>query len=198
MVVDAQRLSYGESLPAAQHEALPDVGLLVLNKAESLEVTTRQRLMSSLPAVPMEWTEHGRLPFKCLPGSWVRAGEPLLTPLADTTRKPELPAVLTSERPIRQIHEAEDRFAIGWRFHRDRLFKREMLVEWIAELPALLRAKAVLHIADHEWQSYNFAMAAEGEWRNSEWRRDSRIELIFETPMDATVLEADLLKCTKH
>ena len=193
MVVDAHRLASGEQLPDAQREALPGVGLLVLNKSELLNDRSRQALLASLPDIQWQWTQQGRLPFNLLPGSACIAGQraPDSLPVPPPGQQGPLPSLLLAGQPLRQIHEAEGRFAIGWRFHHSSQFNRQAVQTWLGALPALLRAKAILH-ADEQWWSFNQA-SGQGEWRISEWRKDSRVELIFETVVDAAALESDLM-----
>jgi G3E family GTPase len=196
MVVDAQRLANGECLPEAQREALPKVGLLILNKSESLSDRKRQELLASLPNIQWEWTQQGRLPFNRLPGSAYLAGQLALeTSPIPTPSQTTMPALLLPGKPLRQIHEADGRFAVGWRFHHSWQFDRQAFQKWLDRLPALLRAKAILH-SDEQWWSFNQA-DTQGEWRVSEWRKDSRVELIFDAAVDAAALESDLTNCTQ-
>ncbi|MCY1465046.1 hypothetical protein D9M71_831460 [compost metagenome] len=57
------------------------------------------------------------------------------------------------------------------------------------------RAKAVIHSLDG-WQSIN-ALAGQPSllWSSSEWRRDSRLELIFVEPQDPGRLKQAMLAC---
>src|SRR5690606_14337974 len=67
VLLDAGALARGAVLPDSQREALPQAGLIVLNKAETLDEQTRQRLAASLPPRPLHWTSHGRLALAELP-----------------------------------------------------------------------------------------------------------------------------------
>lgn len=56
------------------------------------------------------------------------------------------------------------------------------------------RAKGVIH-SDAGWQSFN---GLEGEalaWQPSEWRKDSRLELIFDQPQLLDTLQEALVAC---
>jgi len=56
------------------------------------------------------------------------------------------------------------------------------------------RAKLVLH-SNAGWLSAN---ALEGQvlhWQNSEWRKDSRLELIFTHAQDQAALQAGMAAC---
>ena len=50
MVLDAQALASGKALPESQQDALGSAGLLLLNKAEGLDASDRQRIAAQLPA----------------------------------------------------------------------------------------------------------------------------------------------------
>ncbi len=73
LVLDAQALNAGKALPAAQQDALASAGLLVLNKAENLSETGRQKIASQLPPVRLVWTQQAQLPLSELPGLAARA-----------------------------------------------------------------------------------------------------------------------------
>ena len=73
LVLDAQALAAGKPLPAAQQETLNSAGLLVLNKAEDLNVDDRQRIAAQLLPRPLYWTQHAELPLSNLPGLQARA-----------------------------------------------------------------------------------------------------------------------------
>ena len=56
------------------------------------------------------------------------------------------------------------------------------------------RAKLVLQTNDG-WLSANALDGAPLHWQSSEWRQDSRLELIFSAAQDATTLQAGFLAC---
>ena len=56
------------------------------------------------------------------------------------------------------------------------------------------RAKLVVH-GEAGWQSANALDGAALVFKTSEWRRDSRIELIFEQPQDEQTLSRALAAC---
>ena len=51
LVLDAQALHAGRTLPDAQQQALASAGLLLLNKAEDLDEADREKIASRLPPV---------------------------------------------------------------------------------------------------------------------------------------------------
>ena len=68
MVLDAQALASGKALPESQQDALGSAGLLLLNKAEGLDASDRQRIAAQLPARSLYWTQQALLPLSELPG----------------------------------------------------------------------------------------------------------------------------------
>ena len=196
LVLDAPALAAGQALPDSQQAALEVAGLLVLNKAEGLDEAARARVQARLPARPLRWTSHGALDFAELPGSDARAAVAAVAADAAILRETRAPlAQIWSDprQPICQVQEQAEGWSIGWRFHPSQVFEPMRLQAWLAGLP-WRRAKLVLHGADG-WLSAN---ALDGEalhWRVSEWRRDSRLELIFTEAQDAAALTASLLEC---
>jgi G3E family GTPase len=193
LVLDAAALAAGQVLPPSQQATLPLAGLLLLNKAESLDEAARARLQAQLPAVPLRWTCQGELDFAALPGSALRAAAaeqdvPLPAgpaPLAQIWRDPR--------EPICQVQAQAEGWSIGWRMHPSQVFDLERVQAWLAGLP-WRRAKLVLH-GEAGWYSANALDGGELLWRESEWRRDSRLELIFATAQEASALQEALLAC---
>jgi len=56
------------------------------------------------------------------------------------------------------------------------------------------RAKLGIHGAEG-WVSGNALEGAAMTWQASEWRKDSRLELIFAEPQDEAQLQAELTAC---
>ena len=63
LVLDAQALAAGKPLPEAQQQALNSAGLLLLNKAEGLDDSDRQRIAAQLSMHPLYWTQQAVLPL---------------------------------------------------------------------------------------------------------------------------------------
>lgn len=192
LVLDAGALAAGAPLAESQARALPHAGLLVLNKSETLDEPARARLRKQLPAIPCYWTSEGRLPLAELPGSDARPS---------TAEAPALPtsgASLTSvwrdpREPICLSQQAEAGWSIGWRWHPSQRFDLEAVAAWLAGLP-WRRAKLVLHGRDG-WRSANALEGAPLAFRPSEWRKDSRLELIFATAQPEPALKAGMARC---
>jgi G3E family GTPase len=193
LVLDAQALAVGKALPEAQQEALESAGLLLMNKSEGLDDVDRRRIATKLPARPVYWTQQAVLPLSELPGlkAQAMAGvDNLVIPrgLAQVPAiwsKPELPICLT--------HGQEGGWSIGWRWHPSQTFDAEMIRRWLESL-AWRRAKLVIHSVEG-WISANALDNAVLEWQPSEWRQDSRIELIFNDLQDGEALQANLANC---
>jgi len=193
LVLDAQALHAGRALPDAQQQALASAGLLLLNKAEDLDEAVREKIASQLPPVRLIWTQQAQLSLSELPGLKAKANEgagnlPLPTGLA------QLPAVWGDPaEPICLNQAQEGGWSIGWRWHPRQVFDQARIADWLAALD-WKRAKLVIHTANG-WISANALDNAELSWQASEWRKDSRIELIFAEPQNIEQLKIDLAAC---
>ncbi|MDQ0707025.1 G3E family GTPase [Pseudomonas sp. W3I7] len=193
LVLDAQALAAGRALPQAQQEALASAGLLVLNKDEALDASQRQAIEQQLPACPIYWTRQAHLPLTQLPGLDAQAGAAV-----DNFDVPEglaqMPAIWTDPAlPICLSQAQEDGWSIGWRWHPSQSFDIARLHRWLSGLE-WRRAKLVIHSGD-TWVSANAVDNSPLTWQPSEWRRDSRIELIFSQPQDVAGLQIALAAC---
>lgn len=194
MVLDAAALVSGQALPDVQRQALDEAGLLLLNKSESLDEASRVRIAASLPPVPLHWTAQGRLDLGLLPGLAAQAS-PVEASAELPTAAPGLAQIWrNADEPICQVQDQPEGWSIGWRWHRSQCFDLEQVSRWLQNL-GWRRAKAVLH-GDEGWQSLN---ALQGQalqaWTPSEWRKDSRLELIFDQAQDVEALSASFAAC---
>ena len=193
LVLDAQSLAAGKPLPAAQQETLNSAGLLVLNKAEGLDINDRQRIAALLPPRPLYWTQQALLPLNELPGVQARAVAGMDNFIVPKGLA-QMPAIWTNPSlPICLSQEQEGGWSIGWRWHPSQTFDVALIVQWLESL-CWRRAKLVIHSADG-WVSANALDNSELEWKPSEWRQDSRIELIFSQPQDVDSLQRVLADC---
>ncbi|MCF5543289.1 CobW family GTP-binding protein [Pseudomonas salomonii] len=193
LVLDAQALAAGKALPQAQQEALASAGLLVLNKDEAVDASQRQAIEQQLPACPIYWTRQAQLPLTQLPGLNAQAGAAV-----DNFEVPkglaQMPAIWTdSALPICLSQAQEGGWSIGWRWHPSQSFDIAHLHRWLSGLE-WRRAKLVIHSGD-TWVSANAVDNGPLTWQPSEWRRDSRIELIFSQPQDVAGLQSALAAC---
>ncbi|UWF49325.1 CobW-like GTP-binding protein [Pseudomonas sp. N3-W] len=193
LVLDAQALAAGKPLPAAQQDALKSAGLLLLNKSENLNDADRQRIASQLPLRPLCWTQQAAMPLSELPGLGARA-----VAAVDNFVIPkglgQMPALWTNPAvPICLSQAQEGGWSIGWRWHPSQMFDVALVARWLESL-AWRRAKLVIHSRDG-WVSVNALDNSVPDWRVSEWRRDSRIELIFGELQEVDVLQKGLAGC---
>lgn len=193
MVLDAQALAAGKPLPQAQQQALASAGLLVLNKDEALDAAQRQAIERQLPDCPLYWTRRAQLPLQQLPGLNAQA-----CTAVDNFVVPnglaQMPAIWSDpSRPICLSQAQEDGWSIGWRWHPSQQFDTRRLRHWLASLE-WRRAKLIIHSVEG-WISANAVDNDVPTWQPSDWRRDSRIELIFSTPQDVGALQAALAAC---
>ncbi|MDI3353450.1 CobW-like GTP-binding protein [Pseudomonas sp. UYIF39] len=193
LVLDAQALAAGKSLPVAQQEALNSAGLLLMNKAENIDDADRQRIAAQLPARPLYWTQQAALPLSELPGLEAQAVagvDNFVAPIGLA----QLPAIwIDPALPICLSQEQEGGWSVGWRWHPSQTFDATLVGRWLESL-AWQRAKLVIHSVDG-WVSANALENSVLDWQPSEWRRDSRIELIFSEPQDVDSLQRDLAGC---
>lgn len=193
LVLDAQALAAGKPLPVAQQEALASAGLLVLNKDEALDATQRHAIQRQLPDCAIYWTRQAQLPLAQLPGLNAIAGA-AVDNFAVPKGLAQLPAIWSDPaQPICLSQAQEGGWSIGWRWHPSQLFDPERLALWLKSLE-WRRAKLVIHSRDR-WISVNAVDNSSFTWQPSEWRRDSRVELIFSAPQDVIALQAALAAC---
>lgn len=193
IVLDAQGLAAGKPLPQTQQEAIQNAGLLVLNKSAGLDARQRQAICDELPERKLFWTESGAFPLDRLPGVEVRGVEAVDNFVAPKTLA-QLPAVWADAMtPICLSQGQTEGWSIGWRWHPDRLFDASKVQQWLQSLE-WRRAKLVIHSASG-WVSGNALEGSEVQWAPSEWRKDSRLELIFAAPQDEAELSAQLARC---
>jgi G3E family GTPase len=193
LVLDAQALAAGKPLAEAQQQALSHAGLLLLNKSEGLEEECRHRIAAQLPPTPLYWTQQAVLPLSELPGLNAKAlagVDNFVVPKGLA----QLPAVWSDPAlPICLSQEQDGGWSIGWRWHSSQVFDAAQVGRWLESL-GWKRAKLVIHSVQG-WVSMNAVDNSVLDWRPSEWRQDSRIELIFSEPQNAELLQKELAAC---
>ncbi|MGF6592568.1 CobW family GTP-binding protein [Pseudomonas sp. 2835] len=196
LVLDAEQLAAGVALPQAQQSTLGSAGLLVMNKSAGLDAQKRLWITSQLADACLYWTDFGQLPLSELP---VQSDAAVLPAAVDKLAIANVSGVSGSlwtnpQEPICSIHQAAEGWSIGWRWHPSQVFDRTRLELFLQDL-GWRRAKAVIHSLNG-WQSLNaLAGQASLSWTSSEWRRDSRLELIFAAPQDPVPLKQVMLAC---
>ncbi|MFL6965381.1 CobW family GTP-binding protein [Pseudomonas alvandae] len=193
MVLDARAMADGKPLPDTQRQALVDAGLLVLNKSEGLTDNDRARVIAQLPALGVYWTQQAELPMSRLPGISAR-GDGAVDNLSLPVGLGQIPAIWTDPMaPMCLYQQQGEGWSIGWRWHPSQRFDAAAVTRWL-DGAHWKRAKMVIHSADG-WVSANALESASLQWQASEWRQDSRIELIFAEPQDVVALQTSLANC---
>ncbi|MBD9413326.1 cobalamin biosynthesis protein CobW [Pseudomonas sp. PDM16] len=193
LVLDASAMASGLPLAESQQAVLALADLLVLNRGELLGSEARKRLQAQLPKSTLHWAHESELDFADLPGGASVARAAGTGQILPEGREPLAQVWSEPRRPICQVQAQADGWSIGWRFHPGQVFDLARIQGWLARLP-WRRAKMVLH-SDAGWYSANLLEDGVPLWRVSEWRRDSRLELIFSTPQVADALTASLAAC---
>jgi len=193
LVLDAQALAAGKPLPQSQQEALSSAGLLLLNKSEALGEDERARIIERLPAMPLYWTQQGVLPLSALPGLDAKAEAGVDNFIAPKGLA-QMPAIWTDPAiPICLSQQEAGGWSIGWRWHPGQIFDTARVDQWLESLD-WRRAKLVVHSVEG-WVSGNALDNSMLDWQCSEWRQDSRIELIFSEVKDVDSLQKGLASC---
>ena len=193
MVLDAQALAQGKSRPETQQTALEIAGLVVMNKSNSVPNEQRERIAYGLPKCPILWVEQGRIPLNTLPVATMSDSHAVdkslickdISHIWQVFSSPETPIVMTQLQP--------EGWSVGWRWHPSRQFSLSRLQLWLESLN-WRRAKLVIH-GSGGWFSTNSVDNCVAAWKSSEWRRDSRIELIFDQQQDLNSLLFGLKNC---
>lgn len=192
-VIDGPALLRGGPLPESQQQSLHRCGLLVVNKSESLDQTERQALQALLPSIPVCWTEYGQLPIADLPGIDQRAGSAESAPSLPSSMASLGSVWLDPRQPLCQSQGSSEGWSIGWRWHPSQRFDLERIERWLESLN-WRRAKLVMQ-GPQGWQSANALGGQALVFSPSEWRKDSRLELIFETAQDEKRLNDEMAAC---
>ncbi|MGN8248549.1 CobW family GTP-binding protein [Pseudomonas sp. SMV7] len=194
MVVDAQSMVRDERLAEAQQQALDAAEGVVFNKAESLADACKASIMDRFPTRKVFWTIEGQLSVSDLPTiPTSTAANPLVDNLVPDNRL--MPPALWADpgQPICLAQQGEGGWSIGWRWHPDQQFYPQRLQAFLRAWP-WRRAKGVIHTVEG-WQSFNGLDGDIPIWQPSDWRRDTRIELIFDQPQPQPALQAGLSEC---
>jgi hypothetical protein len=99
----------------------------------------------------------------------------------------------TPAEPICQVQARPEAWSIGWRWHPSQRFELMRVQHWLQALP-WRRAKLVLQ-TNAGWLSANALDGQPLHWQNSEWRKDSRLELIFAEAQEVEALARGMAAC---
>lgn len=193
LVLDAQALAAGVALPDSQQATLGRAGLLLLNKAEGLDDAIKVQIQKQLPSRPIYWTSQGALPLAELPSFSAQADSDATPDNLPTAAAPLPPLWRSPSEPICQVQQQTEGWSIGWRWHPSQQFELLRVQQWLSSLP-WRRAKLVLH-SNAGWLSANALNGEALHWQNSEWRKDSRLELIFSEAQEVPALQAGFAQC---
>mgnify|MGYP007067823595 FL=1 len=166
---------------------------MLLNKCDSLTPEQEHHWQQALAPLPLLCTRQGQLNYQALPGYQQHAGQqPLVDNFANAS--PKLGVMWTDpQQPICSVNQQDNGWSIGWRWHPSQQFDLLRVQFWLTRMP-WQRAKCVLH-TNAGWLSGNALDGQSIHWQNSEWRKDSRLELIFTEPQDQQLLSAELAAC---
>jgi G3E family GTPase len=195
MVLDAQALARGEPLPEAQQQALQAAALVLLNKADAVDEDIKLLINKEFLNIHKLWTQQGLVNLEMLPvssTSHISDSSVNNFPVASLSTAPSA-LWIDPSLPICSAQQGEGGWSIGWRWHPSQQFDPQRLQAFLAAWP-WLRAKGVIHSAQG-WQAFNGLDGNLPPWQPSEWRKDSRIELIFEQAQPEHLLQAALAEC---
>lgn len=194
MVVDAQSMVRNEQLPEAQRQAFDAADWIVLNKSEVVDEKYKSLINNKLSGKKIFWTVQGKLPLSDLPDVTHGMVDSLVVDNRITDNLLSPPALWADPgQPICLAQQGEGGWSIGWRWHPGQQFYPQRLQAFLRTWP-WRRAKGVIHGVEG-WQSFNGLNGDMPAWQPSDWRRDTRIELIFDQPQSQSVLQAGLSEC---
>ncbi|POG04948.1 cobalamin biosynthesis protein CobW [Pseudomonas putida] len=195
MVLDAQALARGEPLPEAQQQALQAAALVLLNKADAVDEDIKLLINKDFLNIHKVWTRQGLVELNMLPvSSTSQISDSSVNSLPEASLSTAPSALwIDPSLPICSAQEGEGGWSIGWRWHPSQRFEPQRLQAFLGAWP-WRRAKGVIHSVDG-WQSFNGLEGDLPQWQPSGWRKDSRIELIFEQAQPEPLLKAALAKC---
>ncbi|KGK42167.1 hypothetical protein LH51_09280 [Nitrincola sp. A-D6] len=95
-------------------------------------------------------------------------------------------------RPVRQISKGLGRVSCGWIFHPDDIFPFDELEALLAGIDGAERIKGAFRLG-LPWVFVN-RVGAEMDYDHISYRRDSRVEIIAQQPLDWDAIEAELIR----
>ncbi len=101
-----------------------------------------------------------------------------------------------SGQPVRLEHTNSEGSSCGWIFHCNDQFDHDKLNQLLTEIDPIWRLKGVFRLGN-TWVFYN-RIQNDMNIQPISWRRDSRIEIISEKPLDWADIELKLIGCIKN
>ena len=193
VVLDAQAMAHGKPLPETQKTALKSAGLVVMNKSNTVQNEQREEIAYGLPKCPVLWVEHGCIPLNSLPAANMSVIHAVDNSLIYKDFNQSGSLFLNPKTPLVMPQLQPEGWSVGWRWHASMQFKPDALEQWLKSLD-WRRAKLVIH-TPAGWLSSNSVDNSIAQWKHSEWRADSRIELIFDRVHDLDALQSALKNC---
>lgn len=195
MVVDAQSMLRNEPLPEAQQQAFDTSASVVFNKSEAVDDSYKLLINNKFTEKRIFWSVQAQLSLSDLPTSSTAIVDSSFVDNRIIDNLGRSPATLWPDpgQPICLAQQGQGGWSIGWRWHPGQQFYPQRLQAFLRAWP-WRRAKGVIHSVEG-WQSFNGLNGELPQWQPSDWRRDTRIELIFEQPQSRTELEAGLNGC---
>ncbi|CAG8869229.1 Zinc-binding GTPase YeiR [Pseudomonas fluorescens] len=195
MVLDAMALTAGRSLSEAQRQALELAKLIVINKSSAVDKSEHALISRSLPQIPSLWTDDGYVNVDNLPRNKYQQAD-LSTvdklPFSSDTG-PQGGLWINPGIPLCVFQPGDGGWSIGWRWHPSQRFESAAVDNFLRRW-SWRRAKMVIH-STAGWQSLNALDGQASSWQTTEWRKDSRIELIFDQPQTPVALQQALQDC---
>ena len=193
LVLDAQQVELDSAVSMIEPALLAHTGLVLLNKCDSVSPEQEQLWQQAFAPLALRCTRQGQLTYNLLPGHDLQAGQqPLLDNFAAS--RASIGALWRDpQQPICSVNAQDNGWSIGWRWHPSQQFELMRVQMWLTSM-AWQRAKCVLH-SNAGWLSGNALDGQMIQWQNSEWRKDSRLELIFTQAQDKQQLTAELAAC---
>lgn len=195
MVVDAQSMARNEPLPEAQQQAFNASEYVVFNKSEAVDEKSKLLITNKFNDKNVMWSVQGQVPLSSLAGALLQIVDSPFEGNQIVDNLGSAPKILWTDpsQPICLAQEGEGGWSIGWRWHPAQQFYPQRLQAFLRTWP-WRRAKGVIHSVEG-WRSFNGLNGDMPVWQTSDWRRDSRIELIFDQPQSQPTLQAGLSEC---
>ena len=185
-VVDAQAW-LREGQPELVSEWQDQAGLVVFTKGAVLSDAQKQALEAQV--AKSVWSLATGIALTQLPG---------FLAVPESAAKPRLPA--PADLPLEEVlsaqvrvHTTDTEWSIGWQWPPSQRLSQAKTLACLNKLP-WLRAKLVVHF-EQGWYSANALAGDQLQLKASEWRKDSRLEMIFQTPQNEDLLQTLLMEC---
>ena len=193
LVLDAQKTDPAVAVAVIEPGLLAQTGLVLVNKCDNVTPAQEQLWRQAFAPLSALCTRQGQLAYNLLPGHDQQAGQQPLVDNFAPNRAPIGALWRDPQQPICSVNAQDNGWSIGWRWHPSQQFELMRMQMWLASM-AWQRAKCVLH-TNAGWLSGNALDGQMMHWQNSEWRKDSRLELIFTQAQDEQQLTAELAAC---